>query len=221
MASRFFAVGAVVPGDRLGVGALATQSRADPSHRRRGLDLLASGLSARAALGALVVPDEARDDRQLGVMAATAGRPATFTGRGCSPWAGSRCGSDFAVQGNCLVGPRVLDCMAEAFQNAESSSCLAERLLAALVAGERAGGDRRGRQSACLLVVGPTLGTDSALDLRVDDHPDPVAELDRLVGLSRLYRGLPEPDSVLPLTDDLAAEISRRLRECWVIGVDR
>src|SRR4051794_34326953 len=176
VASKFLAVGAVVPGARAKVGAVATQSYANVTYRPEGLRLLAEGRSAQDALDALLAADEGRDQRQAGIVDA-AGRAATFTGPGCHDWAGGIAGDGAAVQGNILAGPRVVDAMHSAWLASSPDSPLARRLLVALRAGDDAGGDRRGRESAALLVVteggGYGGGNDVLIDLRVDDHPAP------------------------------------------------
>jgi len=179
--SRFFAVGAVVPWARAGVGAVATQSFANTAFGPDGLELLASGETAEGALAQLLEDDRGRETRQLGIVDAH-GRVATFTGESCLPWAGGRTGDHFAVQGNILAGPGVVDAMADTFETTRGD--LADRLLAALAAGEAAGGDARGRQSAALVVVREGGGygghNDRYIDLRVDDNAAPIRELRRL-----------------------------------------
>jgi uncharacterized Ntn-hydrolase superfamily protein len=184
VASRFLAVGSVVPWAEAGVGAVATQAIADTRLGPEGLDLMARGASAPQALEALMTPPEQPAIRQIGLVDAK-GNTATFTGERCDQWAGGVQGPGFAAQGNILAGPDVVQAMADAFQGSEGS--LAERLLAALKAGNDAGGDRRGKQSAALLVVkdkgGYRGGNDRYIDLRVDDAEAPVAELVRLYKL--------------------------------------
>ncbi len=186
VASRFFAVGTVVPHAKAGVGAVATQSFANTSYGPRGLELLERGLTPAEAIEVLTRADEGREQRQVGVVAAD-GKSATYSGPGCNAWAGGRSGPGYAVQGNILTGEEVVAAMERAFL-ATAGKPLAERLFAALAAGDAAGGDRRGRQSAALLVVRAGAGyggfTDRAVDLRVDDHPDPFGELERLLGLA-------------------------------------
>ncbi|MGZ6744181.1 MAG: DUF1028 domain-containing protein [Nocardioides sp.] len=210
VASKFLAVGAAVPAAQFGVGAVATQSHANLAYRPDGLRLLAEGRSAQEVLDALTAADEGRDKRQAGVVDRE-GRGATFTGDGCSPWAGGRTGDGWAAQGNILTGPEVVDALADAFEG--TSGPLATRLATALLAADRAGGDRRGRQSAALLVVsengGYGGGSDVLVDLRVDDHADPVPELVRLLDLHALYFGRPE--ETLPLEGALAQEVADRL----------
>jgi uncharacterized Ntn-hydrolase superfamily protein len=186
VASRFFAVGTVVPHARAGVGAVATQSFANTTYGPRGLELLERGLTPEEAVAVLLRADEGREQRQVGVVAAD-GRSATYSGTGCNAWAGGRSGPGYAVQGNILTGEEVVAAMERAFLGSAGKP-LAERLFAALAAGDAAGGDKRGRQSAALLVVRAGAGyggfTDRAVDLRVDDHPDPFGELERLLGLA-------------------------------------
>jgi uncharacterized Ntn-hydrolase superfamily protein len=213
VASKFLAVGAAVPAAAADVGAIATQAFANLAYRPDGLRLLGEGRSAQETLDALTAADEGRDQRQAGVVDA-AGRSATFTGPVCHDWAGGRTGDGYAVQGNILTGPDVVEAMEKAWLGSEGR--LADRLLAALTAGDLAGGDRRGRQSAALLVVRRAGGyggtSDVEVDLRVDDHPDPVPELRRLLDLHRLYFDRPDPDTLLPLEGELAEEVDLRLR---------
>ena len=152
VASKFLAVGAVVPWLECEVGAIATQALANTRYGPHGLAHLRDGASAREALDALLAADAGRDDRQAGIVDAR-GRGATHTGLSCMPWAGGRAGPGYAVQGNILTGPDVIDAMAESFEASDGE--LADRLLLALAAGDAAGGDRRGRQSAALSVVAP------------------------------------------------------------------
>lgn len=190
VASKYLAVGAVVPFARASVGALATQCYSNMTYGEQGFSLMNSGASAEAALQALLDADPAREDRQVGLVDAS-GRAASFTGKHCDDWAGSIVGPQFAIQGNLLVGRDTLDVMVGVFETAQGE--LADRLCQALLAGDQAGGDRRGKQSAALVVAKPNGGyggfTDRYLDLRVDDHPQPVAELARLLKLHHLYRG--------------------------------
>lgn len=213
VASKFLAVGSAVPAARLDVGAVATQSYANTLYKRDGLAYLADGRTARETLDALLAADEAREERQAGVIDAE-GRAATFTGSGCLDWAGGTTGERFTCQGNILVGPQVVDAMVAAWAQGTSLD-FAERLVAALAAGDGEGGDSRGRQSAALLVVSRagsyTPGDDLAYDLRVDDHRDPVGELSRLLALHHGYFDEPDPDTLLPLEGDLAAEVDRLL----------
>lgn len=214
VASKFLAVGAAVPAARADVGALATQSYANLAYRPQGLALLRTGVAAADVIAGLVAADPGRAQRQLGVVAAT-GDGATFTGEDCHDWAGGAAGDGYAVQGNLLAGPQVIDAMRTAWLTSPAQDPLAGRLLAALRAGDAAGGDRRGRQSAALLVVARGQGyggtSDVAVDLRVDDHPDPVAELTRLLDLHTLLFGRPDPQLLLELAGALAAEVRDRL----------
>jgi uncharacterized Ntn-hydrolase superfamily protein len=181
VATRFFAVGALVPHAAAGVGALATQALINPSYGSHGLDLLRAGKSAAETMAMLVAADIGRDHRQLHVMDAQ-GRVAAHTGAACVEWCGHCAGEGFSVAGNMLVGAGVIEATAAAYRD-ERSLPLPQRLIAALQAGEAAGGDKRGRQSAALLVQGEEDWPD--LDLRVDDHPEPLAELERLERVSR------------------------------------
>jgi uncharacterized Ntn-hydrolase superfamily protein len=187
VASRVLAVGVVVPWAQAGVGAVATQALANPTFGPRGLSLLTQGKSAREALDLLVKSDAERERRQAGIVDAQGG-VAAFTGTGCQPWAGSVQGKNYTAQGNILTGEEVVRAMGDAFEKTEGS--LSDRLMAALAAGEAAGGDSRGRQSAAILVVRPRGGyngmNDRYLDLRVDDHPAPIEELGRIYAIWRL-----------------------------------
>lgn len=186
VASRFFAVGSVVPFARAGVGAVATQASANTTYGPGALELLARGATPDEALGILTRADGDRVRRQAGVVAAS-GAAATFTGPECNAWAGGRSGPGYAVQGNILAGEAVVVEMERAFL-ASAGKPLAERLYAAIAAGDAAGGDSRGKQSAVLMVsrAGGGYGgfDDRAIDVRVDDHPEPIVELGRLVGLA-------------------------------------
>jgi uncharacterized Ntn-hydrolase superfamily protein len=187
VASRFFAVGVVVPWARAGVGAIATQAYANTGYGPRGLDLLERGASPAEALAILLRDDADRERRQVGLVAA-GGASVSYTGKGCNPWAGGRSGPDYALQGNILTGEPVAAAMEKAFLGTRGT--LAERLHAALAAGDAAGGDSRGRQSAALLVVKKGAGyggfDDRAIDIRVDDHPDPFKELKRLLDMAQV-----------------------------------
>jgi uncharacterized Ntn-hydrolase superfamily protein len=208
VASKFLAVGAVVPWLESEVGAIATQALANTRYGPEGLALLREGASARDALDALLAADPGRDDRQAGVVDAR-GRGATHTGQSCMVWAGGRTGLGYATQGNILTGPAVVDAMAEAYE--ASAGALADRLLLALAAGDAAGGDRRGRQSAAIAVVARGGGyggnDDNLVDLRVDDHADPVTELRRLYGIHVLLTGTTPEEEKLPLSGGLADEV--------------
>jgi uncharacterized Ntn-hydrolase superfamily protein len=190
VASKFLAVGAVVPWARAGAGALATQARANLSYGPSGLSLLDDGEAAEDVVRRLTNGDDGREHRQLGVVDAL-GRAAAWTGGECFAWAGHRVGRGFTCQGNILAGETVVVAMAEAFER--STGPLPERLLGALAAGQAQGGDSRGQQSAALYVVkekGSYGGyLDRYVDLRVDDHPTPIDELRKLLELHRLYFG--------------------------------
>jgi uncharacterized Ntn-hydrolase superfamily protein len=185
VASRFFAVGTVVPFAKAGVGAVATQSFANTTYGPRGLELLERGVTAEEVVRVLTRGDDGREQRQLGVVAAN-GAAATYTGTKCNAWAGGRAGPNYAVQGNILAGEAVVAAMERAFLDTKGKT-LAERLYAAVVAGDAKGGDARGRQSMALLVARSKGGyggfTDRAIDLRVDDHADPIVEMGRLLGI--------------------------------------
>ncbi|MEJ7756370.1 MAG: DUF1028 domain-containing protein [Nocardioidaceae bacterium] len=209
VASKFLAVGSAVPAARIGLGAIATQSFCNTLYRRDGLELLASGRSAQQTLDELLAADDLREERQAGIVDGQGGS-ATWSGSGCLSWAGGVTDTGLAIQGNVLVGPEVVDQMYAAWRSG-ADLALPERLMATLAAGDAAGGDRRGRQSAALLVVSTsgsyTPGDDLAYDLRVDDHPDPVTELGRLLELHHVYFDAPDPDDLLPLEGDVAAEV--------------
>jgi uncharacterized Ntn-hydrolase superfamily protein len=209
--------GVAVASKFLGVGAVATQSYANLAYRPQALTLLQTGVSAAYTVQALIAGDSGPvAQRQIGVVG-PGGDGGTFTGRDCHPWAGGTAGDGFAIQGNMLAGPQVVDAMGVAWQASVGETRLPYRLLAALRAGDLAGGDRRGRQSAALLVVAKGMGyggtSDVWVDLRVDDHPDPVAELSRLLDLHTLYFERPDPDTLLPLTGPAAEEVRRLLAE--------
>lgn len=214
VASKFLAVGAYVPAAQAGTGAIATQSYANLAYRLGGLALLSAGSDAQQTLDALVSGDDERDERQVGLVDAL-GRAATFTGGGCKPWAGGVAGDGYAIQGNILTGPEVVESMQRAWLESNDEPMLARRLYAALAAGDSAGGDRRGRQSAALLVVSPGAGygggNDVLADLRVDDHHAPLTELARLLDLHDLYLGSSPPEELLALQEPLVSEVARLL----------
>jgi uncharacterized Ntn-hydrolase superfamily protein len=180
VASRFFAVGALCPYARSGVGAISTQALVNPGYGPRGLDLLEQGLAAADAIALLIAGDDGREHRQVHLIDRD-GQSAAHTGAHCIDWCGHRAYDGFSVGGNMLAGPRVLDDSAAAYQS-QADKPFAERLLAAMAAGEAAGGDKRGKQAAALLIH--TTETYPFLDLRVDDHPEPIAELRRLYDTS-------------------------------------
>jgi uncharacterized Ntn-hydrolase superfamily protein len=187
VASRFFAVGSVVPWAKADVGAVATQSFANTTFGWRGLELLEKGLAPEEVVEVLVRMDSDPARRQFGIVAAD-GQSATYTGEGCLDWAGGRNGPNYAVQGNILAGEEVILAMERTFLQTEGT--LAERLYAALLAGEAEGGDARGKQSAAMLVVKRDAGyggyTDDAIDIRVDDHAEPFRELGRLLNYAQM-----------------------------------
>lgn len=222
VASRFLAVGAVVPWARAGVGAIATQALANVRYGPDGLAALADGGDAEGVLAELIAADHGRADRQAGVVDARGG-VATYTGPGCLTWAGGRTGDGVAIQGNILTGPEVVDAMLAAYTT--SAAPFPDRLLETLRAGDGAGGDARGRESAALLVVRDGAGyggvDDRWLDLRVDDHPDPVPELQRIMGVWRLYYERPDAADLLPIDETLAGELRQRLAAAgWAPGRD-
>lgn len=210
--SKFLAVGAVVPWARAGVGAVATQSWANTAYGPRGLDLLAAGKTPDEVMEILTSGDDRASQRQAGIVDA-AGRSATFTGGDCHAWAGGVAGPNFAAQGNILVGEATVTAMAEEFQRVTGP--LWDRLVAALAAGQRAGGDKRGQQSAALLVVREAGGyggfNDRLIDLRVDDHPRPIEELTRLLEIHALLFLPPDPADLMPIDATLARELQERL----------
>ncbi len=205
--SKFLAVGAVVPWAKAGVGAIATQSFANTSYGPDGLRLLGGGLTPEQVAARLIAEDPDREKRQFGIVDAN-GRVATYTGKECFAWAGGVAGEHYCAQGNILAGAEVVAGMAEAFEHASGS--LADRLVAALRGGQRHGGDRRGMQSAALLVVKEKGGyggfNDRFIDANVDDHPRPIDELGRLLALYKLYFKI-EPPGLRPIDDALAREL--------------
>lgn len=213
--SKFLAVGALVPWARANAGAVATQSYANLLYGPEGLKLMGNGVPATQALQQLVDADEGRALRQAGFVDRE-GNAAAFTGEECYAWAGHIVGAGYACQGNILL-PGTVEAMAERFEadRASGEGELADWLVAALAAGQEAGGDSRGRQSAAVLVVREGGGyggnNDHYLDLRVDDHPQPIAELQRILAIHHLYFGQPDPDSLVPLAD-VAADLQELLQ---------
>jgi uncharacterized Ntn-hydrolase superfamily protein len=211
--SKFLAVGSVVPWAEPEVGAVATQAFANPRYGPDGLDLLRDGLSAEEVVERLTSADDGRAHRQVGVVDSE-GRGATFTGPECHDWAGGRAGAGYAAQGNILVSGETVDALAETFE-ATAGRPLAERLLDCLAGAQEAGGDRRGQQSASLLVVEEDAGyaglSDVLVDLRTDDHERPVAELHRLYGLHQELFGQTPRGRWLEVDEPLAAELRERL----------
>ena len=211
--SKFLAVGSVVPWAEPHVGAIATQSYANPRYGPDGLALLKEGRTAEEVVEALTSADEGRAERQVGVVDG-AGRAATFTGEECHDWAGGRTGAGYAAQGNILVSQETVDALAVTFERNGHLS-LAERLIECLAAAQAAGGDRRGQQSASLLLVEQDAGyaglSDVVVDLRVDDHEHPISELQRLFSLHNEIFGVTPPEDWLPVDDALARELRDRL----------
>ena len=211
--SKFLAVGSIVPWAEAGVGAVATQSYANPRYGPDGLALLRNGAGADEVVERLTAADEGRDQRQLGVVDGR-GRGATYTGTKCMDWAGGIAGECFAAQGNILVGAETVDALAATF-TATAGHPLADRLVDCLAAAQSAGGDRRGQQSAALLVVERDAGyaglCDIVVDLRVDDHATPIAELARLYEQHTLLFGKSPATSWLTVDDELRGELTERL----------
>lgn len=211
--SKFLSVGAVVPWVRAGAGGIATQAFANTAYGPRALEMLASGQSPQAVAQRLLHDDDGRDDRQFGIVDESGGSY-SFTGVKCIPFAGGVAGEGFAAQGNCLAGAAVVEALASTFR--DSTGPLADRLLQALCAAQAAGGDKRGQQSAALVIEKPGGGyagfNDRYVDLRVDDHPQPIEELARLLELHKLYFFPAAPQDVLHIDEALGNEIVRELR---------
>jgi uncharacterized Ntn-hydrolase superfamily protein len=191
VASKYLAVGSAVSWAKAGVGAVATQASVNVLLGNAALELMGKGKSAKEALDELMKEDAGRDIRQVGVIDKN-GMIANYTGSKCNPWAGAKAGKNYTCQGNLLTGPEVLDSMAKGFE--ETKASLGVRLLFSLAAGEKAGGDKRGKQSAALLVVKPNGGPNSLgdrwLDFRVDDHPNPIDELIRVANLTSRFKAV-------------------------------
>jgi uncharacterized Ntn-hydrolase superfamily protein len=213
VASKFLAVGSAVPAAVAQVGAIATQADANVAYKGLALAHLDDGATASVALQRLLEEDDGRDHRQVGIVDSD-GNAASHTGSACLDWAGGLTGDGYAVQGNILVGSEVVEAMQAAWNASDADAPLARRLLAALGAGDEAGGDRRGRQSAAILVVRDGAGyggrDDIAVDLRVDDHAAPVTELARLLDLSDLYLTASTEEEKVPVTPELARELEER-----------
>jgi uncharacterized Ntn-hydrolase superfamily protein len=218
--SKFLAVGSVVPWAEPHVGAIATQSYANPRYGPDGLALLRQGRSAADVVATLTEADDGRAERQVGIVDGT-GRAATFTGEECHDWAGGRTGHCYAAQGNILVSADTVDALAATFEGNGHLS-LAQRLLECLTAAQAAGGDRRGQQSASLLVVEKDAGyaslSDVVVDLRVDDHERPIEELRRLYGLHHALFGTTPKAQWLDVDDVLRAELTERLEKLGYNG---
>jgi len=215
VASKFLAVGSAVPAAVADVGAIATQAEANVAYKGLALSHLDEGATAPVALQRLLEEDDGREHRQVGIVDVD-GTAATHTGSECLDWAGGATGEGFAIQGNILAGPEVVEAMRAAWEDAAEEPDLGRRLLAALRAGDEAGGDRRGRQSAALLVVRDGAGygghDDVAVDLRVDDHATPVTELARLLDLNDLYLTASTDAEKVPVDGALRTELEDRAR---------
>jgi uncharacterized Ntn-hydrolase superfamily protein len=213
VASKFLAAGAVVSWAQAGAGAVATQAYARVSFGPNGLAMLADGKSAQETLQRLLEGDPGQADRQVGIVDIHGGT-AAHTGTKCFAWAGHRIGVGFTCQGNILTGPETLEAMAETFMTATGE--LADRLTEALRAGDLAGGDRRGKQSAGVVVVRKDGGyggdNDRYLDLRVDDDPEPVVKLQALVSSHHLFFGQTRPGDLLTIDEDLARELQTMMQ---------
>ncbi|MDE0374824.1 MAG: DUF1028 domain-containing protein [bacterium] len=212
VASRCLAVGRAVPAAKVNVGAIATQAKCNLTYRERGLALLSSGVSAEEVVRSLVQDDEHRQYRQLGVVDAM-GRASSHTGEDCNGWAGHVVGENYAIQGNFLSGPGVVAAMERAWLATDESDELERRMLAALLAGDRAGGDRRGRQSSAILIVTEAGAyeegaSDEYTNLRVDDHHDPVIELIRLSDIRAVHLVQSDGPGAIPLEGDVLGEIA-------------
>ncbi|WP_419955662.1 DUF1028 domain-containing protein [Neobacillus niacini] len=210
--SKFLGVGAVVPWAKAGAGAVATQSYANTSYGPKALELMGQGKSAQETLELLLADDPEKEMRQVGLIDAS-GNPATFTGKECYDWAGGVTGTHFAAQGNILVDDKTVQAMALVFT--ETDGPLAERLLAALDAGQEAGGDSRGKQSAALYIVKDKGGyggfNDRYIDLRVDDHQDPIKELIRIYQLQQLYFAPSKPERIAVIEGEIKNELIHHL----------
>jgi uncharacterized Ntn-hydrolase superfamily protein len=218
--SKFLAVGSVVPWAEPQVGAIATQSYANPRYGPDGLGLLRQGRTAEEVVEALTAADDGRDERQVGIVDG-AGRAATFTGDACHEWAGGRIGDCYAAQGNILVSAATVDALAVTFES-NAHLELGQRLIECLAAAQAAGGDRRGQQSASLLVVEKDAGyaklSDTVIDLRVDDHERPIAELRRLFSLHEELFGATPAEDWIEVDETLREELSKRLERLGHTG---
>lgn len=219
--SKFLGVGAVVPWAKAGAGAVATQAMANYTYGPRGIELMSQSNTAAKTIDILTGGDSGREHRQLGVVDAN-GRPATFTGGECFEWAGGVTGEHYAAQGNILVGPGTVEAMSETFEAADGD--LAARLLLALDAGQAAGGDRRGMQSAALLVVREGGGyggdNDRLVDLRVDEHHSPIKELTRIRELHTLYFGETKPEDIVAVDGDVRRDVVAALSRLGYLRSD-
>ncbi|WP_053360590.1 DUF1028 domain-containing protein [Bacillus sp. FJAT-27251] len=219
--SKFLGVGAVVPFAKAGVGAVATQSYANTAYGPRALELMAEGKSASEVMELITKDDLDKEMRQVGLIDAS-GQPATYTGTYCYDWAGGVVGQHFAAQGNILVGEDTVKAMADTFTSTQGS--LAKRLLAALDAGQEAGGDSRGQQSAALLVVKEKGGyggyNDRYIDLRVDDHHQPIKELIRLYGMQQLYFAPSKPENIVAIEGEVREEVIKHLQRLGYLNAE-
>ncbi|MFP7297250.1 DUF1028 domain-containing protein [Neobacillus niacini] len=217
--SKFLGVGAVVPWAKAGAGAVATQSYANTAYGPKALQLMEEGKSAEETLELLLADDPDREMRQVGLIDAS-GNPASFTGKACYDWAGGVTGTHFAAQGNILVDEKTVQAMARVFS--ETNGPLAHKLLAALDAGQEAGGDSRGKQSAALYIVKEKGGyggfNDRYIDLRVDDHPDPIKELIRIYQLQQLYFAPSKPESITEIEGEVKDELTHQLTRLSYLG---
>lgn len=211
VSSRCLAVGRAVPAAKVNVGAIATQAKCNLTYRERGLSLLSSGASAEEVVKALVRDDDQQQYRQVGVVDGM-GRASSHTGENCNGWAGHVTGDGYAIQGNFLSGSAVIAAMERAWLATDESDQLERRMLASLLAGDRAGGDRRGRQSSAILVVTEEGayegGSDEYTNLRVDDHHDPVLELIRLYDLREVHLVQSDGSGAIPLEGEVMSEIA-------------
>lgn len=210
--SKFIGVGAVVPWAKAGVGAIATQSFANPAYGPEGLELLEKGQTVDEVIKQLTESDEGRALRQVGVLDAK-GKGAAYTGEECYDWAGHRTGKYCVAQGNILASEAVVDAMVDTFEKTEGS--LAERLLQSLDQAQAAGGDRRGKQSAAIYIVkekgGYLQANDRFIDLRVDEHPDPIKELIRIYKLHNLYFGITKQENIVTIDQSVREKIALAL----------
>lgn len=210
--SKFIGVGSVVPWAKAGVGAVATQSFANPAYGPNGLKLMKEGKTAQETIDLLVENDDDKALRQVGIMDAN-GNAATFTGEDCYDWAGGRIGTNCVAQGNILVSEATVDALVDTFES--NTGSLAERLLEALDAGQEAGGDRRGKQSAAIYVVkekgGYLKANDRFIDLRVDEHPDPIKELIRIFKLHQLYFGVTKQENIVAIEGKIREQLIEQL----------
>jgi len=217
VASKFLAVGSVVLWAEANVGAIATQSYANTTYGPNGLKMLGNGFAVNKVINELTKEDENRNLRQVGVIDAN-GNASSYTGNECHPWAGHLIGENYACQGNILTGPETLDTISRKFE--ETKGELSDRLIVALQAGDEIGGDRRGKQSAALLVVRYKGGyggfDDKYIDLRVDDHIEPVQELARLLKLHHLYLGSSKLEDKITINETLTLEIQKIIKELGI-----